>query len=184
MIVWGGSRGDYTLNSGGRYTLAPSVDDDGDGFNECAGDCNDGDAAVHPGAVEVCDGLDNDCDDVVDNAPVPVGSPSIDIELSLDSTLLMWSPVGLATAYDVVRGDLSTLRSSGGDFTSATQTCSVDDAGGTSLSITDDSPAVGSGFWYLARAVSCGGNGTYDSGGPGQAGPRDPGINAAPSSCP
>ena len=29
-------------------------------------DCNDSNAAVHPGASEVCNGLDDDCDGVVD----------------------------------------------------------------------------------------------------------------------
>lgn len=38
-----------------------ATDADGDGANACD-DCNDGDAAVKPGAVEVCDGKDNDCD--------------------------------------------------------------------------------------------------------------------------
>ena len=43
------------------------VDADGDGFDEDE-DCDDDNAAVFPGADEVCDGLDNDCDDEVDGA--------------------------------------------------------------------------------------------------------------------
>ena len=39
------------------------VDDDGDGYDECAGgDCDDADPGVNPGATEVCDGLDTNCD--------------------------------------------------------------------------------------------------------------------------
>ncbi len=46
-------------------------DKDGDGFLSasvrCGGnDCNDDDATIHPGASEVCDGLDNNCDGAVD----------------------------------------------------------------------------------------------------------------------
>lgn len=43
-----------------------SVDGDGDGFTPDQGDCNDGDPAVHPSASEVCNGLDDDCDGLVD----------------------------------------------------------------------------------------------------------------------
>jgi len=40
-------------------------DADGDGFLGDE-DCNDGDASVGPGAIEVCDGIDNNCDGRVD----------------------------------------------------------------------------------------------------------------------
>lgn len=37
-------------------------DADGDGVTACDGDCDDGDPGIFPGASEVCDGADNDCD--------------------------------------------------------------------------------------------------------------------------
>lgn len=45
----------------------PCVDVDGDGVKDCAGDCNDRDPKIKPGAAEVCDGRDNDCDGIVDD---------------------------------------------------------------------------------------------------------------------
>ncbi len=38
------------------------ADADGDGYTSCAGDCDDWNDEIHPGATEVCDGLDNNCD--------------------------------------------------------------------------------------------------------------------------
>ena len=43
-----------------------SVDLDNDGFNSDE-DCDDNNAAINPAASEVCDGLDNDCDGLVDD---------------------------------------------------------------------------------------------------------------------
>ena len=55
---------------------ADCPDADGDGYAVCGGcdlpagkscgDCDDGDAAVKPGALEVCNGIDDNCDGTVD----------------------------------------------------------------------------------------------------------------------
>lgn len=44
-----------------------SVDSDGDGFDGCTVDCDDGDPHVHPGAAEECDFRDDDCNGVIDD---------------------------------------------------------------------------------------------------------------------
>jgi len=41
-------------------------DGDGDGVGVCS-DCNDDEAAMFPGNTEICDGLDNDCNDSIDD---------------------------------------------------------------------------------------------------------------------
>jgi hypothetical protein len=42
--------------------VLPDIDDDNDGWTQAAGDCNDADASIHPGATEVPDdGVDQDC---------------------------------------------------------------------------------------------------------------------------
>ena len=58
MVVWGGNT---YLNTGGRYVLGASEDDDLDGYSECDGDCNDANGAIHPGAMEACNDVDDDC---------------------------------------------------------------------------------------------------------------------------
>ncbi len=56
MLVWGRER------SGGRYfPEAPGDSElDGDGY-VCSLDCDDADPDVHPGAEQICDGVNNDC---------------------------------------------------------------------------------------------------------------------------
>jgi hypothetical protein len=67
MLVWGGDDLNDVFDTGGRYTLGSSVDNDGDGYSVCEGDCNDANSAVHPGALETCNGIDDDCDNAVDD---------------------------------------------------------------------------------------------------------------------
>jgi hypothetical protein len=50
-------------------TAAPCEDADGDGAAVDV-DCDDNNAAIYPGADERCDGVDNDCDEAIDEDPV------------------------------------------------------------------------------------------------------------------
>ena len=95
---------------------------------------------------------------------------------------LAWAPLADAAWYEVVRGDLTTLRTSNGDFAVATVECVEDNLTAPTLSLADV-PSVGEGFWYLVRGVNCKGKGTYDSGGPSQSGLRDIEIDSSGGDC-
>lgn len=60
------------------YQIA-TLDLDGDGYRgpipgtiagqpgSCGDDCDDANAAAHPGGIEICDGVDNDCNGIIDD---------------------------------------------------------------------------------------------------------------------
>lgn len=56
-------------SSAETYDLA-GTDNDGDGFDVQCGDCVDTNSRVYPGAIETCDGLDNNCDGRTDEGGI------------------------------------------------------------------------------------------------------------------
>jgi hypothetical protein len=180
------------VNLGMRCEVPP-WDADGDGYAfwpdpRCAPsadviDCDDGNLNVHPGALEVCNGIDDNCNGTIDDVALPGSVGSLQLGKNPEATRLEWSPLAVATLYDVVRGDTTELLSSGGSFAVATRSCLADDV---TVSGVDDpeNPDPNRGFWYLLRAGNCMGDGSYDAPEPSQAGPRDAGVAGSGHACP
>ena len=159
---------------------------------------------------ELCDTVDNDCNGVTDNgfdvgagctgATGTCSSPGVKvcdptgemtrcsagILLTVDllgpSQVVSWTTFPSVTTYDVVRGSLDVLLSSGGNFTTATDLCLADNLASTSIG-EPSVPAPGSAFWYIVRGSTCG-TGSYDEGVPSQVGLRGAEIQASPMTCP
>lgn len=58
---------DADLDGYGTPTLTVQGCSPPAGYVANSSDCNDGNAAIHPGAIEVCNGIDEDCDSQVDD---------------------------------------------------------------------------------------------------------------------
>jgi hypothetical protein len=104
------------------------------------------------------------------------------LDLRAEKTRLWWGSVAGATTYDVVRGDLIPLRTSGGNFslTSVTLSCAANNTAST-FWLPAETPASGQGFWYLVRGQPAG---AYDEGVASQSGARDAEIAASGNGCP
>ena len=119
----------------------------GTGFAPLAGDCDEADPAIHPGATEVCDGSDNDCDGDTDDA-----------DASLDlSSATPW--------YADLDGD------GFGDSTSFTRTCvqpsatvpDDTDCDDDAVDVNPDATEV----WYDGVDADCDATSDYDADGDG-----------------
>jgi hypothetical protein len=69
-----------------------TIDDDGDGWNEDQGDCDDGDGSVNPNATEFYNDRDDDCNGLVDDTTVGYdddGDGQSEIDGDCDDTMVV-----------------------------------------------------------------------------------------------
>ncbi len=114
----------------------------------------------------------------------PSGTPDVSATPSGSDVELSYPALAGAGWYEIVRGDLSTLSSSSGNFTSATDACVTDNDTTTTVTVSGTPiPSPADGYWYLVRGVNCKGKGTYDSGGTAQSGLRDAEVAGSGNDC-
>jgi hypothetical protein len=78
------------------------VDNDGDGFRICDGDCNDANPSVHPGASETCNGVDDNCSGQIDEDLAGLDSDNDHIHNACDNCRFAFNPAQLDTDGDHV----------------------------------------------------------------------------------
>lgn len=144
-------------------------------------DCNDANDAVYPGASEVCDEHDNNCDGTVDEG-YPIPSFTVGLLFRDDKQIMNWDGEVSADRYDMVKGDLIALRLSGGNFFSSLLSCGEEDSLDTQ-SFDSGDPNPGEGYYYLIRGQADCKDGTYNTGQPGQPDDRDAEIESFSGTC-
>ena len=206
VLIWGGDDTNLPVSTGAGLCFAscasPSFwhpDADGDGFGAegvtvqactqpaghvaAGGDCNDRNAAVHPGAAEACNALDDDCDGVADEGlPSVAGSPLLLVNHSGQTALLSWSAAD-GVVFDIVDGSVTYMR----QFGNLTFTCHQNVAfnySGTSIADSNPGP-LGHPLFYLVRGHSCSGAiGSWSSGSPSERPGRDADLAVPHGTCP
>ncbi len=192
MVFWGGQSAGSYISSGRRLVIGDHPDIDGDGYSVCAGDCNDDNAAVHPGAPQLCNGINDNCTDPAwpavqaneadadgdgyatceghcsDNNAMAWHLPVEVTSLALSGsspTNLAWDSQGALAGPETSYDLVSGALGSGGvNFVPGV--C-LQSAGGNAYSDPRPAPALGTGIWYLARGQNSCGIGTYGSGSAG-----------------
>lgn len=156
-------------------------------------------------------GLDGTCNETIISPQLSVGDHAIEIhekgdngtvaytlkitpladlvsnmEFDPDKVGFRWDSQAGGSLYDVMRGNIESLSTSGGDFSSTSVVTECWDINLTSPVSADPSTPGGpsDSYFYISRAKNtCGGIGSWDEGG-NQSGLRDAEIAANPNACP
>ena len=149
---------DFTEMHVGIKKSAGEIDSDGDGYTVSEGDCDDADADINPGEIEICgDGIDQDCDgkdeECLPAPPAPTGVSASDGTLS-GKVMVDWNAVLGASSYDVYRADMPAWTGTAPKRIASSVT-------GTSY---DDTSAIsGSRYYYWVKSRNSGGVSKYSN---------------------
>jgi large repetitive protein len=133
------------------------TDDDGDGYVDCSidangwdgssisggDDCDDAENTVYPNAIELCDGLDNDCNSVLPSNEIDDDSDGY-VECTIDSNGWDGSSISGGNDCDDTNGQYYVISTWYLDF-------DFDGYGNSSLSLNSCSPLFG----YIADNSDC-----------------------------
>lgn len=135
-------RPDIPLDSDPDTGPEPGFDYDGDGVSAAEGDCNDANVDIHPGATEVCDGLDNDCNSQIDDGVTTTWFRDDDADgYGLDDD--PWVACALPDGYASLPGDCDDTNA--GVNPSGTEVCNAIDDNCDGVTDTD---ATDPSTWY------------------------------------
>lgn len=126
---------------------ACAVDADEDGWVACL-DCDDDQATVHPQAIEHCDGLDNDCDGLVDEDLDRDGDGTTPCGFDCDDEDAEIGPLREELACDGIDNDCDGIEVDGP--CGAAGASAVTRPFGCSLSLPTEGGPLWAAFWTLA----------------------------------